>query len=499
MKAPDTGMAPAQRAKRPARALARLAAALLLTLALAGCASGPPAPMRPAVATPVAQAWQAHLPPAGPSIDAADHWARWGDPALPGLIQAAQRASPSVSAAAARIERARATRATAAALLLPQLNATGSAVQARSAPGQRTATSASLGAQAAWEIDLFGAGAAGRSAAQARLRGAQALLEDARTAVAAEVATSSTALRACEAQRGTSQQDADSRLETARLTDLSAGAGFTAPADAALARAGAAQARASATQQRAQCDVLVKSLVELTDLSEPELRQRLAPGTAQLPQAGAMAVPALPAGLLTRRPDLFEAARAVEAAAGDLGQTEARERPQISLSGTLGGLSLRSGGETVSGASWSIGPLVVSLPLFDGGTRRANTAAARAAYDDALVQYQAQVRRAVREVETSLVALQSTAERSDDASRAAAGFEAFLRATEARQKGGLASLFDLENARRNAVAAESALIELQRERASAWIALFRALGGGWIEPTTGGNAWAASMPTPPRP
>ena len=37
----------------------------------------------------------------------------------------------------------------------------------------------------------------------------------------------------------------------------------------------------------------------------------------------------------------------------------------------------------------------------------------------------------------------------------------------------------LAPARRNAVLAQSTVIELQRERVTAWITLYRALGGGW--------------------
>ena len=77
------------------------------------------------------------------------------------------------------------------------------------------------------------------------------------------------------------------------------------------------------------------------------------------------------------------------------------------------------------------------------------------------------------------MALDASAQRQADAESAARDFEASLRATQARQKSGLASLLDLEAARRNAVQAQGALIELQRERAAAWIALYRALGGGW--------------------
>jgi NodT family efflux transporter outer membrane factor (OMF) lipoprotein len=363
------------------------------------------------------------------------------------------------------------------------LGLNGSVSQGRQTLGLPIAGTASVGLQAAWEIDLFGAVAAGRDAAQARLEGARAAWHDAQVAVAAEVATSYTALRACEAQLVQAQADTDSRAETSRLTGLSADAGFTAPADAALTRAGAAQARSQLVGQRTACDTQVKSLVELTDITEPDLRQRLAPRSAQVPVLPALAVPPLPAALLSRRPDLADAARNVLAAAGDRAQALARERPQISLSGSLAGVSVRTAQETTSGTTWSLGPLTVNFPLFDGGARAAASASAQASYDEALAVYRAQVRRAVREVEAALVALQSATEREVDALGAARDFEASLRATEARQRGGLASLFDLEAARRNAVAAQSAVIDLRRERAVAWISLYRALGGDFDEAT----------------
>ena len=446
---------------------------------LTGCASVPTPAPTPAAPASLPAAWQAPLPHGGTAVDLTRWWTRFNDPALPGIMDAAQAASPTLASARARIESARATRVAAGAGLLPRLDVVGSGSTGRSLPGQSTMTSASLGLQAGWEIDLFGAGSAGRDAAQARLEGAQAGWHAARVAVAAETANTLLSLRSCEAQRVQSGADTASREETARLTDLSAQAGFTPPADAALARAGAAQARSQLLGQQAQCETLVKALVEITDVPEPALRTQLAAATARVPQPAPIALTALPAALLQQRPDLAEAARQVVAAAGDQAQSQARERPQVSLSGSLALAGLRAGGVISNGSTWALGPLVVSLPIFDGGSRAAATAAARARYDEAVAIYQAQVRRAVREVETALVSLDATARREIDAASAARDFEASLRATQARQQGGLASLFDLEAARRNAVQAQSALIELQRERSAAWISLYRALGGGW--------------------
>ena len=464
-------------------------AALSLAAALAGCASTNAPGPAPAVATP--PAWMAALPHGGVATDLARWWASFSDPLLPMLVDAAQAASPTLAAAAARIERARATRVAAGAAALPQIDAVGSLSRGRSLPRQPSATGASLGLQAAWEIDLFGGLAAGRSAAQARLEGAQAGWHGARVSLAAEVASSYVELRGCEAQLAQGRLDAASREETSRLTELSARAGFTAPADAALARASAAQSRGLVLARQAQCETLLKSLVEVTALAEPTLRERLAAGTAALPAPTPIAVATLPADLLAQRPDLAEAARNVVAAAGDRRSAETRELPQVRLSGSLGGAVVRSAGLSMNGSTsgntsgntngstWSLGPLLVSLPVFDGGFSAADSAASRAEYDAAVVVYQAQLRRAWREVETAFVALDSTARRQQDAEAAARDFEASLVATQARQRSGLASLFDLEAARRNAVQAQSALVDLLAERATAWISLYRALGGGW--------------------
>jgi NodT family efflux transporter outer membrane factor (OMF) lipoprotein len=468
---------------------------LLAAAVLAGCATATgPAATPPSAAAPAA--WQAPLPHGGRGAELAAWWRGFDDALLPELVDAAQKASPTLAAARARIARARATLAASDAAASPRLDAIAGAQRARLQPETPATSSAALGLQASWELDLFGGVAAAQRAGAQRLRGAEADWHDARVSLAADVATAYVNLRGCEAQLQQAQADAASREATARLTDQSAAAGFTAPADAALARAGAAQARSQARAQQAQCDTLVKGLVELTDHPEPELRRSLAAATARLPQAAGVAGLALPAQLLQQRPDLAAASAAVMAAAADVAATRADELPRVSLAGSLQLATLRSAGVSSNGSVWSLGPLQLSLPLFDRGSRKAATAAQQAAYDEAVAQLQAATRRALREVESALVALDATAARERDVRAAAVDFEASLTATEARQRGGLASLLDLEAARRNALQARSTLIELERERAAAWIALYRSLGGGW---TPADAVAAAAAPTPSNP
>ena len=443
-------------------------------LALCACALPPP---RADVDVPAPAQWQA--PPAhnGSLTDLASWWQRQGDPLLAQLIASAQAASPTVSAARSRIAQSRAERVAAGAALLPSVDAGASISRSNQQSALPTGTTSQAAFQAAWEIDLFGARRAERRAAEERLAGAQAGWHEARVSVAAEVANQYYALRACGGLLAVAEQDAASRADTSRLTQLTTDAGFQSPATAALARASAAEGKSRATQQRALCDLDVKALVVLTALPEPELRQKLA-GAAAV-QAAPIAIGALPAQTLAQRPDVFNAEREVAAASFEVGSAQADRYPRLSLQGSVGVANFRTGGENTKLDTWTIGPLALTLPIFDAGRRGANVDAAKARYDNAVVSYRAVARQAVREVEESLVNLRSTAERSDDAQVALDGYRYAFRATEDLYKNGLASLLQLEDARRTRLAAENAVVTLQRERNAAWIALYRAAGGGW--------------------
>jgi outer membrane protein, multidrug efflux system len=248
--------------------------------------------------------------------------------------------------------------------------------------------------------------------------------------------------------------------------------------------------------QRTQCEVQVKALVALTTLSEPEIRQKLAAGDALINKLATNAiaknnlaninnpllnVPKLPAQLLAQRPDIFAAQQDIAAASGDVGSAQAAKYPRLGLSGSLGLAALRSGGISTDGATWSIGPVSVTLPIFDGGQRAAAVDLANANYDAAVANYRAKVRGAVREVEEALLSIQSAADRLVDAAVATEGYSAAFAASEARFKSGLGSLSDLEDNRRTALAAKTALLNLERERSAAWVSLYRAVGGGWAQ------------------
>jgi len=479
------------------------ATALAVAMTLGGCAVQGPAKQVDALAP---QQWQAPLPHNGSQTDLATWWRAQSDGLLVELIESAQAASPTVASAASRIAQSRSERVAAGAALAPNVDAAASVNRANQQSALPMGTTSQAALNASWEIDLFGANRAARDAAQARLESAHAGWHDARVSVAAEVANQYYGLRACQQLLAVAQQDALSRADTAKLTELSAKAGFQSPASLALARASAADGNSRYIAQRAACDVDVKVLSALTAISEPQLRQKLAVAPAAAPSAGSpasggtgsrtsaaggvvagyaayaapsIAIAELPARTLSQRPDVFTAEREVAAASADVGNAQAQRYPRLSLSGSVGVANFRTGGENTRTDTWTIGPLAISVPVFDAGRRAANVDAASARYDSAVSSYRATVRNAVSEVEQALVNLDATAARAGDAQTALEGYRANYSAVEDRYKNGMASLFELEDARRTRLAAEQTVINLQRERSAAWVALYRAAGGGW--------------------
>jgi multidrug efflux system outer membrane protein len=454
-----------------------------VALGLTACATKP-APHAPTPRPDPPPRWQAPLPHNGELTDLTRWWQDLGDPLLVDLLLAAQQASPSLASARSRVIQSRAALTQARAALAPSVDGSASASRSNTQTSLGTSTSVLAGVQASWELDLFGVNRMAKDAAQARLDSAQAAWHDARVLVAAEVASHYFGRRACEQRRRIAVADAMSRKETARLSGLSLRAGFTASATDALARAAASDASGRAIRQGAVCAQAVKALVALTGLPEPTLVLRLAQAPLDLAPQAQLNVAALPAETLAQRPDVFAAQRDIIAASADIGSTEASRYPRLALSGSIGALRYQAAGGSSDMATWSIGPLALSVPLFEGGRHAARVDAARARYDESVALYQARVRQAVREVEQALVTLQSTAERVADADMAEAGYRDWLSATEARYHGGLASLVELEDARRTRLASTDALVQLKLERIQAWIDLYRAAGGGWTPAAT---------------
>lgn len=455
-------------------------ALLVWAAALSACSvSMPPA----TVSAPAPVQWNAPLPHGGKLSDLREWWKAQNDPVLLALIEDAQALSPTVAAALGRIETARSNEATAQAALLPGVTAGLSSGRSVSLPSTPAATSTAATLQSSWEIDVFGAARVARKALAGQTQGNQAQWHDARVSVAAEVAGTYFALAHCWKARDLAAQDVLSRQRSRDISARSLQAGMLAPAAYVQVQAEVAQSQLRLIQHNSQCALHTKALVALT--GEDETLVRSVMQERQLPDdLTGFTVLEIPAQALVQRPDVFAAEHDVALASAQIGRAKARRWPGLTLGGSIGALRYSTMGVESDLTTWSFGPLALTLPVFDAGQRAALVDAADADYVLAVATYRAKVRQAVREVEEALVTLQAAQEREADTRAVLDARAQNHAAAQNRERGGMASALDVEDARRMLLAAQADGLALQLERKRAWVALYRAVGGGWQRPAT---------------
>ncbi|MCI0415797.1 efflux transporter outer membrane subunit [bacterium] len=465
-------------------------AILLLVLFLAGCTVGP---NYKTPKTSVPQSF-ANSSSANQRNDA-EHFGKWWttlqDSTLNSLIERAVIANLDLRLAQARVREARAQRGVVKADLYPDVNASGSYQRSRVSGNigpQGTDGSQSfsnidgdlyqVGFDASWELDIFGGKRREVEAANADLASAIENSRDVLLTLLAEVARNYVELRTSQRQTAIASSNLQAQQETLELTRVRFEAGLVSNLDIARAEA---QVQTTASQIPALEISARQSIHFLSVLlgQEPNaLVQELAPQTA-IPSSPPEAPVGVPSDLLRRRPDIRRAERDLGAATARIGVATADLFPKFSITAALGLGSGKIGNLTDSGSGfWSILP-GVSLPIFNRGRIHSNIAVQNAREEQALVTYEQTVLISLREVEDSLVAF------SEDQTRRrtlAAAVDANRRAVElANQlyKQGLTDFLSVLQAERDLYASEDALAQGDRNVTSDFIALYKALGGGW--------------------
>ena len=462
-------------------------AALCLSGLLSACSLSTPKPDQHLLDNNAAT-WQTNLPPSE-KVDVAQNlsawWDSWNDATLSQLQQVAQQQNQSLAQATARIGQARADAAAAGAALWPSVNLTASVTAGRNPQLLQTSkqTLAIAGLDAKWEVDLFGAVSVARRGVIARLNARETEWHDARISLAAEVANTYISLRVCEAQADLQQRALQSQELAQQLTTRKAEAGFISPLELAQQAAVVANVQTQLQRQQSDCAVLVKSLVVLSTLSEAELRQMLSARRGQLPQVSSFIVDAVPAKVLLQRPDLRASLYNLTASAAEIGVAEARRYPSISLLGSINVFGVRIGDQTMRDSSWSFGPSL-DLPLFDAGKRKAAVDGAQARYAETLAAFRQQSLIAIREVEEAMVRLNTVNQHLQSYAAIEAANTKSLESAEAGVRFGSNSVLDKEDALRQQLSSQQQKLSLQRDQASAWIALYKAVGGDWKTTST---------------
>ena len=460
---------------------------LLLIVFLAGCTVGPNY-KTPKTKVPATFA-NSHLQNQQSNAEQfGKWWVALQDPVLNELLDRAVRGNLDFKLAQARVREARAQRGVVKSDLYPDVNASASYQRTRISENtipQGTSGSQSfdgdlyqVGFDASWELDIFGGKRRNVEAASADLAAEIENSRDVLVSLLAEVARNYVELRTSQRQTAIARSNLEAQEETLELTRVRFEAGLVSDLDVARAEA---QVQTTASQIPS-LEVSARQSIHFLSVllgQEPNaLVQQLTPQSA-IPASPPEVTIGIPSELLRRRPDIRRAERSLAAATARIGVATADLFPKFSITAALGLGSAKIGNLVDSGSGfWSILP-GVSLPIFNRGRIHSNIAVQNAREEQALVTYEQTVLTSLREVEDSLVAFtEDQARRKTLASAVDANRRAVDLANQL-YKQGLTDFLSVLQAERDLYASEDALAQGDRNVTSDFIALYKALGGGW--------------------
>jgi NodT family efflux transporter outer membrane factor (OMF) lipoprotein len=457
-------------------------------LALCACSFAPsyktPDSAPPTAAYKEAGAWKAAEPADSQARGA--WWVIFQDPVLDGLEAQVTDANQDLKAAYARLLQARAATRIARADLFPTLTIGSSAARSRTSvnspkfsPGaESVGNNFDLEADLSYEIDVWGRVRNAVASARANQQASAADLATLNLAVRAELAGDYFALRSQDTQQQLLDKTVEDYTRALQLTTNLYNGGAAALTDVAQAQAQLETARTQAADIHLQRNQTEHAIAVLVGKNPSAFHMDASPMlVAAVPPS---IDPGLPSSLLERRPDVAAAERRTAAANAQIGVARAAYFPVFSLAAAAGFDSTSaSNWLTAPSRLWSVGPAAGVLTVFDAGRHQAQSAQAKAVYDEGVADYRNTVLSAYREVEDNLAALRQLQQESVSEAAAVQATATALQQAQFRYKAGLVTYLEVATAENTALQAQLAEVSIQLRRLTASVLLIKALGGGW--------------------
>lgn len=462
------------------RRSAGIAACLAGPVLLAGCSLAPPH-VRPAQPVPSTYADQ----PSGASSIARIGWHDFfREDHLRALIAAAIENNRDIRIATARVAEARAAWRIEGTALYPELNAVGTGTRGRSIinlPGlggqSYDAKQVTAQLSAGWELDFWGRLGNLREAA----RNQYLATEEARRALAtdliAQVANGYLLEREYEERVTIARRTIATREEALRIMRRRYEVGSGSKLE--MTQAQTLLGQAQTVLQGLDRDRAVNRNALALLVGQPV---EIAPGPFGLGGAAPEIdlPPGLPSELLIYRPDIVAAEYRLRAADANIGAARAAFFPSITLTGAFGTASTDLGGLFTDGSrAWSFTP-TITQPLFNAGRLKGNLDVAKTRQAAAVADYEKTVQRAFRDVSDALVQRRQLALQIETTRTVLDALRERARLAQLRFDNGRSAYLEVLDAQRDLFDAEQALVQLRRAHLASAIALYAALGGGFV-------------------
>jgi NodT family efflux transporter outer membrane factor (OMF) lipoprotein len=463
---------------------------------LSGCAVGPEYFTPDAVLPAAFLAQPAGKQPAsgGASPELWQWWRTLRDPQLNDLIDRALQNNLDLKIALDRLQQARLQLVVIGARALPEVNGSAGGgvgtgtdeTKGRAAQALRDGSnnqglrkiSDIGGLDAEWEIDIFGKIA---RRFEAQVYTAEALKE-ARdwvyVVIAADVARLYFDLRARQERLQILYRDIESGRTVLGLAQTRFDRGLTNELDVTLAKRQVATLEADVEPLKALIAANSYAIAVLVG-EYPEALARELKRPRAIPRLPARVPVGLPVDLLRRRPDIREAERFLAAAVADVGARTADLFPSLTITAGGGAQGGQRSGSAVP-ITWigSVGPSL-SAPILDFGALDAKIEIADYRAHELATAYKQTILVAVQQVDEANTAYRAFRQSLQSLDIAV---EAARHATEVasdRYDRGLTDFLNVLDAERQQFALEQQRAEVVRLAGDSFVALYKALGGGW--------------------
>ncbi len=463
---------------------ALLVIGLSTALLMSGCAVGPNfKPPQTKVDATFANGNQTNLAAGQTAIT---WWRGFNDAQLNGLVDRAVATNYDLRIATARVRQARGLRTEADLDAFPTIHSsagyTKGVTSQAATPGltreQRESEFYDAGFDATWELDFFGRVRRNIETANADLAAAQAARRDVMVSLVSEVARNYFELRGGQNRLAVAERNATNQFETLKLTLSKLEAGRSTELDAARARAQYNVTLASIPPLESTIKRSIHRLSVLTGRQPAALESELST-PAPMPALPAMVNIGSPEDLLRRRSDIRQAEHLLEAATAGIGVATADLFPRVTFNGQVGLQATAISSMGSSGSDfYSFGPRITWAAL-DLGRVRARIKIANAQTEEALATYEKTVLLALEDTENAMVDFGRSQARRDYLAASAQSAEQASALARTRYEGGVSDFLTVLDAERTQLDAQDQLAQSQTGTATALVAVYKALGGGW--------------------
>jgi NodT family efflux transporter outer membrane factor (OMF) lipoprotein len=419
-------------------------------------------------------------------------WTQFNDPLLTQLVEQARGQNLDIAQAVARLRQAHEALIQARSQLVPSVDAsTGYSRNFNLAGGTSTITlpdgtvtsitrnsgnSFSVSGDVSYQAGLFGEVRRGVEASKAQYEASGYDYASVLTSTESEVARNYILARLAQADLANAKASLAIQDDNLEIAGFRVQAGLVSSVDQEQARASRAQTAASIPSIEQSYNQAVSRLGVLTGQAPGALKQAMA-AAQPIPQGPPQIAVGIPADTLRQRPDVMSAERNLAAATAEIGVAKAQLYPALNLSGSI------SSSSNVIGDLFKIitGDVFAGLSqaIFNGGRLHAQVRSNQAAAEGAFAAYKSTVLTALEDVENAIVALNAAKEREKQFTIAydASNNTAIL--ARAQYRAGLTDFTTLNTAESSLLSARNGLVQARSDKATALIALYAALGGGW--------------------